>query len=351
VRASGMPSHAADNTASPTATADGVVGGHAAVHVLPPVRGQVQLRPRGRGRGILRGGPPPSDRPLYAAPIPPQSDPVLAFSPPAPAPPPPDPAAPSDASDPLDRRFNIVSLRKRSLSKANIANDDDEERGERERPNSAPDNATAQHSLPSSASDNDSTIGNEVRSLSSNPTVASVNPEVEEDPLEKMKRMRYRIASELLSTEETYVTTLQLILDSYLTPLKQKFQFNSHFYTIELLLGVNKELLSALRLRLSNWTFESQIGDAVLIFAPYLKMYSTYAMKYEVALAEFKKTISDNSKFSKEFNRLSEEAATQLSFESLVIQPIQRIPRYVTPFVSQHIPIGKILGTTSCFVI
>jgi hypothetical protein len=161
-----------------------------------------------------------------------------------------------------------------------------------------------------------------------------------EDSLSKTKRMRKLIAEELLNTEETYVTNLQIILDAYLIPL-YSFLLKSPFFTIKIILGVNQELLTILRNRIHNWSFQTQIGGAMVMLAPYLKMYSTYARRYEEALSEVHKLLSDpQSKFSKAFFKCSEEAASQLTFESLVIQPIQRIPRYVK-FIGQYFILSK----------
>ena len=44
------------------------------------------------------------------------------------------------------------------------------------------------------------------------------------------------------------------------------------------------ELLRVLRERLNSWHADAMIGDAMLQLAPFLKMYSTYAAKYEVLI-------------------------------------------------------------------
>ena len=49
-----------------------------------------------------------------------------------------------------------------------------------------------------------------------------------------------------------------------------------------MLLGVNEVLFNELKSRLADWTPLTKIGDAMALLAPYLKMYSAYAKKYQV---------------------------------------------------------------------
>ena len=197
--------------------------------------------------------------------------------------------------------------------------------------------------------------------------------ETPESKLEKMKTLRFYIASELLSTEEAYISNLKLIMNIFLNPLKAQFNIPSQFFSIEvsfyvffllysffffqfssfilfaqnlfsffllslhfsislslslqILIGVNEVLYKELQTRLETWSFETKIGDVMMGLAPYLKMYSTYAMKYEVALGEYMKMLGENSNFAKAHANCAKSVDSKLSFESLVIQPIQRIPR------------------------
>ena len=52
-------------------------------------------------------------------------------------------------------------------------------------------------------------------------------------------------------------------------------------------------------------------------------------MKYEVALGEYLKMVAENSHFAKAHANCAKKVDSKLTFESLVIQPIQRIPRFL----------------------
>jgi len=146
---------------------------------------------------------------------------------------------------------------------------------------------------------------------------------------EKDKEFRKKIAAELLATEKAYIDTLELLRVHYLVPMKsKKFPLPQHFYSVEVIGGINKELCRVLEERVTGWNENTRIGNAMLELGPYLKMYSMYAEKYEVAIQEHVKHMDNSSKYAKAMETCRETSGSKLSFESLVIQPIQRIPRY-----------------------
>lgn len=98
-----------------------------------------------------------------------------------------------------------------------------------------------------------------------------------DDPEEKAKheRLRASVAAEILSSERTYVSQLETLIEVFLTPLRSLTQGTSGseiidaedvdniFSNIQIIYGFNKEFLTALEGRLETWTDAQCIGDVV----------------------------------------------------------------------------------------
>ena len=113
------------------------------------------------------------------------------------------------------------------------------------------------------------------------------------------------------------------------------------FVNINMILPFNLQLVSELEKCLSNWNEQSIIADIFVKLAPFLKMYNQYSNSYDNALVVLAKCIK-----VEKFALLVEEcdATTGLSarLDSLLIAPIQRIPRYTLLLseIKKHTPEG-----------
>jgi len=152
---------------------------------------------------------------------------------------------------------------------------------------------------------------------------------------------RNYIAYEILTTEATYVKSLQMCTIVYIEPLKrwiEEFEIPQAkamlnlFLTLKTIVNVNSVLLNDLRQRFKDWSDKQPIGDLILTIIPYLKMYRSYAVDYDRVVD----TISyyRYKKGNKQLINLLWEGETHpinkcVNVESLLILPIQRIPRYV----------------------
>ncbi|XP_069674405.1 rho guanine nucleotide exchange factor 39-like [Periplaneta americana] len=144
---------------------------------------------------------------------------------------------------------------------------------------------------------------------------------------EKEKSLRYQTIQEILTSEVSYLHQLEVIMKFFMEPLKKK-TFISHstymtlFGHIESLYNVNGELLNELKLN------PEHVAASFLKLAPFFKLYSVYAYDYKEAMAvlqDLQKTNPVlNSFIANQESR--PEVATKLM--SLLIAPIQRIPRY-----------------------
>jgi len=88
---------------------------------------------------------------------------------------------------------------------------------------------------------------------------------------------------EIFSTEKTYVSQLDDIVNAVMKPLlnltgtpKQVLEakdIRMIFSNVEMILGVNKRLLQTLEERVSGWSPAAKLGDIFLKVAPFLKLY------------------------------------------------------------------------------
>jgi len=133
---------------------------------------------------------------------------------------------------------------------------------------------------------------------------------------------------ELQKTEETYVEQLRLLNLVYVTPMEQlksitPDQHNTLFSQIKIILNFNTNFLNNLSdaIRRGN-----SIGQELLNFCPYFKLYREYVNNYEQANILLRKL-----KSRPEFIELDEEGRKRchnLSVSDLIVTPIQRVPRY-----------------------
>eukprot|EP01084_Bolivina_argentea_P017178 32079_1 len=151
-----------------------------------------------------------------------------------------------------------------------------------------------------------------------------------DDKESKRERNRIRAISELISTEQTYVDNLRLLNELYYIPLtqskiiKQKY-IQSHFGEIPTIINLNDNLLSTLKKNKSN----DRIGEAMLGFIPFLKMYQNYINKHEQSIKLLTELQKNNADFSAFLNlQRKEERAKFQTLQSFLILPIQRVPRY-----------------------
>ena len=99
------------------------------------------------------------------------------------------------------------------------------------------------------------------------------------------------------------------------------------FINLEMIIPINEQLCKDIQKVVDDWSDSSTIGDIFVRVAPFMKMYNQYSNRYDQALATLGRCMKNE-----EFALLVEEidGTTKLGsrLESLLIAPIQRIPRY-----------------------
>lgn len=144
---------------------------------------------------------------------------------------------------------------------------------------------------------------------------------------DKQARLRSKTIEELITTEKSFLHQLQLVEKFFMQPLEERRllsakQFNIIFGKLEGIRVVNEELLSQLE------TNSKSVGKAFLELAPYLKMYYSYASSFEEANALIQKLVKDNREFASFLHNQETRPETATKLVSLLIAPIQRVPRY-----------------------
>eukprot|EP01094_Clydonella_sp_ATCC50884_P006730 TRINITY_DN1593_c0_g2_i1.p1 TRINITY_DN1593_c0_g2~~TRINITY_DN1593_c0_g2_i1.p1 ORF type:complete len:856 (+),score=264.35 TRINITY_DN1593_c0_g2_i1:254-2569(+) len=168
-----------------------------------------------------------------------------------------------------------------------------------------------------------------------------------EDGSESIHEKRKKIVNEVLSTERYYCKCIENMVHHYMHPLLQlaesdvmpnrsKYEINSIFANIEQILPINRHLLEAVRQRIDNWHEGQLIGDIFLKMAPFFKMYNTYGNNYENSVEIISRCQMDTA-FNDATDKIAEQIKSEwgdtkdggpVSLESLLIMPVQRIPRY-----------------------
>lgn len=161
--------------------------------------------------------------------------------------------------------------------------------------------------------------------IQSEVTAATVNHET-----------RSKIANEILETERSYVSSLEIIVKSYLHPLNAveglRTKIKLIFGNIETILGINQDLFARLSERISTWDESTCVGDIFRDVGPFLKMYTVYSNQYNEATKLMHAMLAEDPQFAEEVERINNErlasAPNALRLEHMLIMPIQRIPRY-----------------------
>ncbi|KAJ6253842.1 faciogenital dysplasia protein [Anaeramoeba flamelloides] len=154
-----------------------------------------------------------------------------------------------------------------------------------------------------------------------------------EPEFENALTRRYLI-QEIIETEKTYVSLLDILVKEFLIPLKKQeildqTQLSKIFSNIETIFGLNQKLYEGFLERRSNLETRTW-SDLFSRFVPFLKIYSLFISNYNTALKTLETNISTNETFNNFLNKVhSLEQLNELKIFDLLITPVQRIPRYV----------------------
>uniref|UniRef100_A0A336M426 CSON008359 protein n=1 Tax=Culicoides sonorensis TaxID=179676 RepID=A0A336M426_CULSO len=143
----------------------------------------------------------------------------------------------------------------------------------------------------------------------------------------KPSELRRRAIEEIRSSEKRYISQLEILKQFFINPLKEKqlVDIKTHtslFGQIEMIYNLNKELLDELETDLNN------VSKAFLKLAPFFKLYSVYAFDYKNSLLVLQDETIKNPIFKQFLDETETRPEVQMKLNSLLITPIQRVPRY-----------------------
>eukprot|EP01094_Clydonella_sp_ATCC50884_P017236 TRINITY_DN2962_c0_g1_i1.p1 TRINITY_DN2962_c0_g1~~TRINITY_DN2962_c0_g1_i1.p1 ORF type:complete len:713 (+),score=283.44 TRINITY_DN2962_c0_g1_i1:127-2139(+) len=143
----------------------------------------------------------------------------------------------------------------------------------------------------------------------------------------------------MYTTEEQYVRSLQVMIDHFKKPMETMVRsgildaiteedIRGIFANVEEFFPINKHMKDQLKEVIDSWDHNtSMIGELFVKTAPFFKVYNKYGNNYETAIATLDRCMED-AKFAQIVQNLNEDLQGSVSLESLLIMPVQRIPRY-----------------------
>lgn len=146
-------------------------------------------------------------------------------------------------------------------------------------------------------------------------------------------KKRKNIVMELLSTEETYVTQLKVI--DYFSKLGKELGINEDermklFSNVGVLFKCHTKFLDQLKGIISAWNDMTSCLGPLFTEAAWIKFYKYYVNDFGAGQKLVEQLRVENSKFEA-FLKAHEftNSMLMLNIESLLVTPVQRIPRYV----------------------
>jgi len=150
-------------------------------------------------------------------------------------------------------------------------------------------------------------------------------------PFEMMKKW-FHVVNEILSTEKTYVSQLELMVTMFVDKADcglTQDQILEVFANVKVIATCHRSFVGPLEECVKKWTETSTISD-LFLNARWIKLYKHYINQYDSAakrVKEWRETIKPFKKYLKETEWTPALQCTNL--ESLLVTPIQRLPRYV----------------------
>ena len=157
--------------------------------------------------------------------------------------------------------------------------------------------------------------------------------------VEKKARQRNHILKEIISTEETYVRMLRYLIHGYVDVFVSSGIMSPElvasqkvFSSLRVLSKFHNKLLSELRVVQEGWGDGSnaRIGDLLCGLLPFMKLYVEYVNSYPACLEEMN-SLTRNKKANAVIKGCKTGEGDVIGFhgfQSLLVQPIQRVPRY-----------------------
>ncbi|CAF1049069.1 unnamed protein product, partial [Didymodactylos carnosus] len=146
---------------------------------------------------------------------------------------------------------------------------------------------------------------------------------------------RKAIVMQMYDTEKSYVEALKILVTKYYLPMKDRTIIsndlvNDIFYKIPEIHMHHTAFFISLTQKLALWDNKQTIGDLLLqMFAKQsiIETYTSFVTNYKTA-QEAIRLCRDSSSFNKFLEQQAKDHRGKLTLRDLIIQPVQRIPRY-----------------------
>lgn len=145
---------------------------------------------------------------------------------------------------------------------------------------------------------------------------------------DKRRQFRRQAIQEILTSERSYIDQLNVLMQFFVRPLRDRTdlisaaQYQAVFGQVEMIYSLNAELLHELEADLDN------VARAFKRMAPFFKLYSVYAFDYNRSQLILQELTDKNANFKKFLEANESRPEVQRKLISLLITPIQRVPRY-----------------------
>jgi len=149
---------------------------------------------------------------------------------------------------------------------------------------------------------------------------------------------RFNVLQEILSTEESYIASLDRCIKFWLGPVRQALkdkraimtekEITTIFSSIETIIQLNQQVVVMMQSRLSKFPHDTRFGDILLSFAAPFKLYVDYVNKFDGAMTAYTDIKKNNSKFIEWQDSCQKKAQSNVDLAAILIMPVQRMPRY-----------------------
>ncbi|KNC22324.1 hypothetical protein FF38_04499 [Lucilia cuprina] len=150
---------------------------------------------------------------------------------------------------------------------------------------------------------------------------------------------RTHIVQEIFRNEQSYVESLQTMVNRYLKVLKspehagiiEARTVDEIFFMVPDILEIHEKFLSELRNRLDNWDTQQKVGDAFMeTFSKLevLEVYTSFVNNCSRAKNAIRNTKHQRPAFAKFLETTAREHKGKLTLDYLLIKPVQKFPNY-----------------------
>jgi hypothetical protein len=147
--------------------------------------------------------------------------------------------------------------------------------------------------------------------------------------------VRKHVATETLTTEQSYLNSLQTLIRDLLEPIKRSKvittdEFQSIFSNIEQIASDHVRFEQMLRARIGNWEDASILSDIFLKETSFFRNYGPYLANFSKGAVALHYIRKKHLKFDNMIKAFEDELmkTTMATLDSFLIMPVQRLPRY-----------------------